>query len=447
MIPILQAYREALLADGVPRARETPETGDELVWQARWFSGACGREFNTSAGDKVVIRDFGEWNREAGPDFVRCTVRVGTTERSGAIEVDLDAAGWEQHRHAINPDYENVVLHVVVRRPSKPHFARTATHREVPQICLADHQPATETWNAAAPARAGRCCAPLRELSADRLTELLAVAAQRRMEGKGAVIAAMIEARGADAALYEAMAVTLGYKNNKLPFQLLAQRIPRQEAARTRGEALLFGLAGFLEKSEPPAGAPRQYASNLWAAWWKERAARTASILPAGAWRLTGQRPANHPLRRLGALAVIARHWRQIRLALEAGSEAKLQAVLGRLEHPFWSFHTTWRSPRRTAPLALLGPDRIREIFANVALPLALARGLETSWRELPSGPPNTPLRVVAARLFGGPLPRALPRRLYVQQGLLQIYADFCLRDHGECAQCRFPTLVGRLSD
>jgi hypothetical protein len=447
MIPILRAYREALVADGVLRVQETAEPADELAWQARWFSGACGREFTTMAGDEVVIRDFGEWNREAGPDFVRCTVRVGTKERSGAIEVDLDAAGWEQHRHAINPDYENVVLHVVVRRPSKPHFARTLTHREVPQICLADHQPSTEAWNADASSRTGRCCAPLRELSTERLTELLAVAAQRRLERKGAVLAAMIAARGEDAALYEAVAVTLGYKNNKLPFQLVAQRLPRREAARARGEALLFGLAGFLEKSEPPAGAPRQYASNLWAAWWKERAARTASILPAGAWRLSGQRPANHPLRRLGALAVIARHWRQIRPALQSGSESRLQAILGRLEHPFWSFHTTWRSPRRTVPLALLGPDRIREIFANVALPLALALGHETSWRELPSGPPNTSLRVVAARLFGGPLPRALPRRLYVHQGLLQIYADFCLRDHGECAQCRFPALVGRLNE
>lgn len=445
MIQVLRAYHAALIAGGAPRVRETPEPADELGWQARWFSGACGRKFTTTAGDQVVVRDFGEWNREAGPDFVRCTVGVGPTERSGAIEVDLEAAGWEQHRHAINPDYENVVLHVVVRRPSKPHFARTATHREVPQICLADHQPATEAWNAAAPARAGRCCAPLRELSTERLTELLAVAARRRMERKGAVIAAMIEARGTDAALFEAVAVTLGYKSNKLPFQLLAQRLPRREAARPQGEALLFGLAGFLERPEPPPGAPRQYASNLWAAWWKERAARTASILPAGAWRLTGQRPANHPLRRLGALTVIARHWRQIRPALESGSEAKLQTLLGRLEHPFWSFHTTWRSPRRTGPLALLGPDRIREIFANVALPLALARGRETSWRELPAGPANTSLRVVAARLFGGPLPRTLPRRLYVHQGLLQIYADFCLRDHGECAQCRFPALVGRL--
>jgi hypothetical protein len=54
-------------------------------------------------------------------------------------------------------------------------------------------------------------------------------------------------------------------------------------------------------------------------------------------------------------------------------------------------------------------------------------------------------MRVASARLFGGPVPRSLPKRLFVHQGMLQIYADFCLRDHGECAQCRFPALIAGL--
>ena len=93
-------------------------------------------------------------------------------------------------------------------------------------------------------------------------------------------------------------------------------------------------------------------------------------------------------------------------------------------------------------------PTTARWILAPVAVTifLALARGVEPAWRDLPSGPPNTSLRVVAARLFGGSLPRTLPRRLFVHQGLLQIHADFCLRDHGECSQCRFPSLVSGLT-
>jgi hypothetical protein len=438
-------YEHALR--GAARIAESAPSGDsELSWQARWFSGACGREFTTSDGRKVVITDFGQWNREAGPDFVRAAIKVDGHEQCGAIEVDLEASGWEQHRHAVNPAYEDVVLHVIVRRPARKHFTRTPANREVPQVLLADHAATEAEWPAFAAARPGRCLAPLRDLSADRITDLLAVAARRRLEGKGAALRTMITSRGADAALFEAVSVALGYKNNKLPFQLLAQRVPLTTASTARGEALLFGLAGFLEKSEPPAGAARAELAVLWSKWWKLRAAFSHAILPRDAWKLTGLRPANHPLRRLGALAAIAKRWKSIRAALESGELARLEKVLAPLQHPFWSLHTTWLSPRRKSPLALIGSDRIREIHANIALPLALARGEDRDWLDLPCGPPNTSLRIVSARLFGGPLPRTLPKRLFVHQGLLQIYADFCLRDHGECAQCRFPALVGTLT-
>ena len=425
--------------------REDPDDDRELAWQSRWFSGCCGREFSTTDGRSAAIVDFGEWNREAGPDFVHATVRLGGELRNGAIEVDLEASGWEAHHHATNDDYEAVVLHVVVRRPSRQHFSRTASHREVPQICLADHLRATAEWDASAPARPGRCVAPLRKLQEESLLALLAEAARRRMERKSRSLASMIEARGVDAALFESVAVALGYKNNKLPFRVLAQRVPVELARSKTGEALLFGLSGFLEQPQPRMADARDDISRLWALWWKRRADCVAAVLPRSSWRMAGIRPANHPLRRLGAMASIARQWKRLRPALEQADLPALQKLLGDLEHPFWSFHTTWNSPRRRSPLALIGPDRIREIFANVALPFALATGRTPAWQDSPAGAMNSSLRIVGARLFGGSIPRELPRTLAVQQGLLQIYSDFCLNSHDECVRCAFPRLVESL--
>lgn len=442
--PSTAAYERALRRR-TPAVRESPEPADELAWQARWFSGACGRAFTTNSGEEALVLDFGEWNREAGPDFVRATVRIGQRDRHGAIEVDLDPSGWEQHGHATNPDYEKVVLHVVVHRGGRRFFSRTASNAEVPQVCLADHAPAEAEWDSAAPARPGRCLAPLRSLGRDRLLALLATAARRRLLLKGELIERMISSRGMEAALFEAVAVSLGYKNNKLPFQLLAQRVPRELAASAEGEALLFGVAGFLERPEPPRAAARTQAAELWASWWRLRAAHANAILPARAWKLTGLRPANHPLRRLAALALLARQWKAVRPLLTDPDPRPLQEALAALRHPFWSFHSTWTSPRRRSPLALLGPDRIRDIHANIVLPLALVRGVEPPWLHLPAGPANSDLRTVCSRLFGTTSPPGLPRKLFVHQGLLQIYRDFCTRDHGECATCLFPSLVGSL--
>jgi hypothetical protein len=439
-------YRDALLREET-RVRETLPSDNELAWQARWFSGACGREFTASSGEKVAILDFGEWNREAGPDFVRATVRINEREHQGSIEVDLDTSGWEQHGHATNPAYANVVLHVVVRKALRRHFSRNLHHQEIPQICLQDHTSAFSEWNTAANARPGRCAAPLRVMDPERLSSLLEVAARRRLAHKGSVLQKMISSRGEDAALFEAIAVTLGYKNNKLPFQLLAQRVPCRLAAKPGGEAQLFGLAGFLERPEPPAGAAKAEITSLWSAWWKRRASCERAIFSREAWQLSGVRPANHPLRRLGALAAIARRWIEVRHAVRSADWKSFAATLTSLHHEFWSYHTTWQSRRRNRPIALLGAERIRDIYANVVLPLAIIRGsTSTDWLELRSGPPNATMRIVVARLFSGSLPRHLPRRLYVQQGLLQIYSDFCLRDHHECAHCGFPALVERLS-
>lgn len=429
------------------RVREMPASANELTWQTRWFSGAFGRSFTAEDGQQVVIEDFGEWNREAGPDFVKASVRTGRNSRIGAVEVDMHPGGWEQHGHSTNPAYEDVVLHVVVQRAKRHHFTRTLSHRSVPRICLADHPCGETEWEPGAPARPGRCMAPLRMLSDDRLNDLLRVAARRRMEIKGRLLAAMIESRGADTALFEALAIAMGYKNNKFPFQLLAQRVPRRLAASPRGEALLFGLAGFLERPEPKSGGGRKHMATLWHTWWKMRAGFTRLILMKTDWRLAGLRPANHPARRLGALAAIAKDWRRIRPALEKCDLAMLQDVLGQLAHPFWSFHLAWNSPRKASPLALIGPERISDIFINIALPLAIANGREPSgWDNLPAKSGNATLKVVSARLFGGRSPRTLRHTLCSQQGLLQIYEDFCLRDHGECADCRFPGLVTHLT-
>jgi len=426
--------------------REDPPEENELAWQARWFSGCCGRQFTTTDGRNATILDFGEWNHEAGPDFVRATVRLGDEVRSGAIEVDLEASGWETHQHATNADYENVVLHVIVRRPSRRHFSRTASHREVPQVCLADHPSVAAEWDASAPARPGRCVSPLQRMPRESLLALLSEAARRRMERKSLSLTSIIEARGVDAALFESVAVALGYKNNKLPFRILAQRVPLETLRSKNGEALLFGLSGFLEQPQPRMTDARHDMTRLWALWWKRRAGYATALLPRSAWRMAGIRPANPPLRRLGAMAAVARQWKRIRPALEQADLPALQKLLGDLDHPFWSFHTTWNSPRRDSPLALIGPDRIREIFANVALPFALAVRKTPAWEETPTGTMNSSLRIVGARLFGGSIPRDLPRTVAVQQGLLQIYADFCLNNHDECAQCAFPRLVESLS-
>ena len=84
-------------------------------------------------------------------------------------------------------------------------------------------------------------------------------------------------------------------------------------------------------------------------------------------------------------------------------------------------------------------------MLANVFFPAVIARR-PAAWEQylrLPEELSNRRADTAAARLLGPPAARkALPRTAAVQQGLLQIYEDFCLRDASDCERCSFPERV-----
>jgi hypothetical protein len=99
--------------------------------------------------------------------------------------------------------------------------------------------------------------------------------------------------------------------------------------------------------------------------------------------------------------------------------------------------------------MALVGESRITEILANVVVPFRRWRGREI-WPEYARWPArltNRRIETAAARLFGDdPRRRHFLRTVAHQQGLLQIYEDFCLQDESDCAQCPFPEQMQKWS-
>ena len=422
-------------------------TPSELELQARWFAGDFGRRFHSISGDDVEIVQFGTWNRAAGPDFSDAVVRVNSSDPiRGTIEFDLADRSWETHGHATNPAFDDAVLHVFVHQSDRAFFTRTKSNRNVPQVRV-DPRNLPDSLSAMVPlARPGRCQAPLQDLPEERLCRILAAASQFRLQRKAARIKNIVENHGRDEALFQEVAAALGYKENKLAFTLLAQRLPLDFLRKhdDGAEATLFGVAGFLEAPDLGvyAGETRGYVRKLWDRWWPHRDGMQRLVLPAKLWRLSGTRPMNHPQRRLGALATLINAWPSFTRSIMKKNAKNAQDFFLGLRHPFWNFHYTLASDPAAREMALVGESRISEILANVLLPLFLTEGAD-AWaacKKLPARLSNRRLETGAARLFGGD-----PRRPHFmktvahQQGLLQIYEDFCLQDNSDCAQCPFP--------
>jgi hypothetical protein len=269
------------------------EKWTELEWQAMWYSGAFGTAFRTVTGSLVEIIQFGFWNREPGPDFVHASLRVdGEQVLEGDIELDIHVADWDRHGHSQNPAFDRVILHLFLHKGGASHFTRTTLNREVIQIHL---QSEIDLLQIQPPpiAHPGRCCAPLGQLPARTIDSLIETAARVRMQRKADQFHRAAILHGMDEALFQAFAVALGYKLNKIPFLVLAQRA-RLQLLRDQGsaaESLLFGVAGFLEDRglNQASTVDRDYWRHLW-----EQSA-TGDRLPAALWR-DRSRPGTSPL-------------------------------------------------------------------------------------------------------------------------------------------------------
>jgi Protein of unknown function (DUF2851) len=442
-------YAEILASTRVrERALFLPlRTPNELELQARWFAGDFGKSFVSISGDKIEVVQFGTWNREAGPDFKDAAVRVnGGEPRQGCIEIDLVDRNWETHGHSTNPAFDQTILHVFVDQSDREFFTRTKSNRNVSQIRI---DPATlpEAFSANIPlAHAGRCHGPLKDLPEDRIRSVLDAAARFRLDKKAVRIRQKVENHGRDEALFQEIAATLGYKENKLPFTLIAQRVSLKLLRESAGdaEAIVFGVAGFLEM--PDLGAykksSRNYVRELWDRWWPHRDGMQRLILPPKVWKLSSTRPTNHPQRRLAGLAVLAREWLSLRRSLGKGAEKVIGKFFDKLDHPFWNHRYTLTADPAPKPMALIGESRTAEILANVIFPLWRAenRDIWADYAKLSARLGNRRLETAAVRLFGDdPRRRDFTKTIAHQQALLQIYEDFCLQDNSDCAHCPFP--------
>src|ERR1700730_2754958 len=86
--------------------------------------------------------------------------------------------------------------------------------------------------------------------------------------------------------------------------------------------------------------------------------------------------------------------------------------------------------------------------YANVIHPMLVSSDQADweSYKKIRAELSNRRLAIVCRRLFGE-IDRAREhgRFLYQQQGLLQIFEDFCLADTTNCAGCQFPKMIAKL--
>jgi hypothetical protein len=460
--------------------REKSEDWTDYPWTERhlqcvWFDPSYRpAELATTAGEPLTVEEPGMWNREAGPDFLNATLRVGGKPGrllKGDIEVHVRPADWKRHGHADDPRYRNVVAHVTYFPGSLPAGllppgAVTLSLREA----LARNRGfafdlidvASYPW----PVRAVKppCAERFAGMTPEELGGFLDSAGERRMQLKAARMLTTAGERDREQMLYEEVLSALGYKHNRMPFRLLARRVPVQTLRQyakgdtLRAFALLAGVSGLLP--DRPAAAwdeeTRLFIRKVWDIWWKLQGQWGPHALSRKEWRLAGVRPVNHPLRRLMAAATLASDRLSLSAKLIAFVDPEHERFFERLTQAFaetpadgyWSHRLGLTGPRRAAPVALIGEERATALVVNVAIPFLASGGHlgpshQSLLRALPPEHDNSLIRTTAALLLGRDHNPAVYRGALRQQGLIQIFQDFCLHDRSRCQTCSLPASIG----
>jgi len=476
-LPRAKWYR-AFLARPTAIVRETPAI-DPLSFNERhlrcvWADANLRpADLRTRRGESVTVENPGQWNLEAGPDFLGAVLLVGPDRRriAGDVEIHIRPADWTHHGHENDSAYRRVIAHITWFPGGLQAGALPAGTVE---IALRDPVRANRRFSfdaidlsaypfAVCDADGTPCSRALAGWTETDRAALLNAAGQERLRSKAArITVAFSEGRDAEQVLYEAVLCALGYKHNRVAFRTLAEALPVAELRSASGCdplaacAILAGVGGLLPARESRSSDPaaQRFVRSLWDHWWKRASPFEDRSLPRSAWRLAGSRPQNHPLRRMAAAAALFTAPRGLAtqiLAVPTSDGAAWFAATSALfaaadaAFPFWQQREALAKAGRSS-VTLIGAERVSAILSNVVIPFLAAKGIpiEPLVEHLPPEADNALVRQTAHALFGHDHNPAVLRNGLRQQGLLQVFHDFCLNSKRGCANCALVEAIQR---
>ncbi|MDE3074676.1 MAG: DUF2851 family protein [Chloroflexota bacterium] len=387
------------------------------VWRQQAFRRKGLRGTN---GLRIGIVYPGRPAGAAGPDFREAIVSLAdATLLKGDVELHCDETDWWRHGHHRDTAYNQVILHVVltVGRPAVKANGEPILTLELGERLFGHRRP-SEAVQAAPPGQLA-CRRVLRGQSGAEIAARLEQLARQRFQDKAARFEAALAVVDPPQALYQGLMQALGFGGNRQAFSQLAGLAPYSVVEGLLGarpapqgallaEQLLLGVSGLVDRP-PLYGLPRQ---------------------AAGAWRLQGLRPGNHPAARIRAFS---------RILAELSPAGLLPALLGPLEtvairgEPRPGDVRALRA-RWQGQLGGLGRQRADEIAVNVLLPFAAALG-ETMQRYL-IAEAALPLFLMYPAAGGNQVTRNMRELLAVganelrkaagEQALLQAWEQWC---------------------
>lgn len=184
------------------------------VWERQFLHNkeTFNNEFITLTGKKVKILFCGHRNSDSGPDFKNAKILLNETLVLGDIELHLKSTDWYSHKHHINPEYNNTILHIVFSHNHKEIYTLSQDMNaidivEIKNLIINDRLQLSENQ---------KYCRYFSTLDSDSLLYFLTKTGTEKFNEKVDRFENILKTTSLDQLFYQHLFESLGYsKNNK----------------------------------------------------------------------------------------------------------------------------------------------------------------------------------------------------------------------------------------
>lgn len=327
----------------------------------------------TNSNETISIVSVGRHNLNSGPDFFNAQLKIGNQLWAGNVEIHVKSSDWFLHNHETDPNYDNVILHVVwehdteVFRKNNSIIPVLELKHYTPKLALNNYEKLFSKrlkWI--------NCEDNFASVEDFKIQNWLERLYFERLERKSEDIEQLLKDSKNDweAVLFKMLAKNFGLKVNGESFLSMASSfdfsvLRKTQSNRTALEAILFGQSGLLE-------APIQdaYYSELvkeYSFLKQKFKILNANVAPVQFFRL---RPPNFPTIRLSQLASLYNQYQNcFSKIMETETLEALYDMFSLATAPFWESHYTFQKTSKPSK-KVLTKSFVDLLLINTIIPL-----------------------------------------------------------------------------
>ena len=419
------------------------------IWDAQHLK----KNLKTISGKKIEIKFSGRWNTDSGPDFKDAILKINGKVLKGDIEIDITSYHWKSHSHNENPEFNNVLLHIVYEDNGKHPYTISEDGGKIEILEIKeqlddDINKLIKHYSGEPYSEKDKTCKLFNKMSKEDTEQFLEKMGMMRFEMKIKRFSAEHFFSDFNQLIYMGFMEALGYSKNKYQMLQIALNIQYNDLKQFYDEgmtkeefvAILLCSSGLIDHL--PSTISNDQKNKWQKIFQKQKYVNETSDIK---WKLFRIRPVNHPVIRTLQVAD---------LLYESLETSFFHNILKLFSFPSETFKLSdfkkklygyFQTENRFLPDRYkLGKTRIDTILVNIILPLVVIYAREKKYNQLEDtaidiyqnfpGLPANYLTQYMEKFLSDDQKKVIKKRANYQQGLLKIYYENC--QHHYCDAC-----------